>query len=291
MEILREVTPLNEGDCFMIFNRSKKGFDFPLHSHPEIEINLLFNASGAQRVVGDNVEEMGGAELVIIGPNLPHGWFNNSREFSDLMEVTLQFNPDLFNESLLQRNQMSSVRKLLEDAKCGVLFPPSVAYSMAGRLMSLSESGSVSFHSYLDFLSILNDLANVHDRRILSSSTFHHDHMSSDSRRIEKVFDYINRNYQNKVTLSDVARIANMTDVAFSRYIKFHTGVNFIDSLNSVRLGHVCRLLIDTMMPVSEIAYACGFNNMANFNRIFRKKKGLTPKEFREVYLKQKKFI
>lgn len=291
MEILREVTPLNQGDCFMIFNRLKTGFDFPLHSHPEIELNLLFNAAGAQRIVGDNVEDMCGAELVIVGPNLPHGWFNNGKTFSGVTEVTLQFNPSLFEESFLQRNQMSSMRKLFEDVKRGVLFSPNVAYAMAGRLMALSETDTADFNSYLEFLGILNELANATDRRLLSSSAFQRDSVSSDSRRIERVFDYINQNYQNKVTLSDVAKIANMTEVAFSRYIKFHTGVNFIDSLNNVRLGHVCRLLIDTMMPVSEIAYACGFNNMANFNRIFLKKKGLTPTEFREVYLKQKKFI
>lgn len=291
MEILREVTPLNEGDCFMIFNRLKSGFDFPLHSHPEIELNLLFNAAGAQRIVGDSVEEMGVAELVIVGANLPHGWFNNGKTFSNVTEVTLQFNPDLFSESFLQRNQMSSLRKLLDEVKQGVIFSSSVAYSMAGRLMALSETGTANFASYLEFLGILNELAEAEDRRTLSSATFHQDSVTSDSRRIERVFEYINQNYQNKVTLSDVAKIANMTEVAFSRYIKFHTGVNFIDSLNNVRLGHVCRLLIDTMMPVSEIAYACGFNNMANFNRIFLKKKGLTPTEFREVYLKQKKFI
>ena len=291
MEILREVTPLTEGDCFMIFNRLKTEFDFPLHSHPEIEINLLFNAAGAQRVVGDSIEEMGGAELVMVGPNLQHGWFNNDKTFSTITEVTLQFNPDLFNDSFLQRNQMSSMRKLFDDVQYGILFGPSVAYAMAGRLMALSESVAPNFNSYLEFLGILNVLSESTDRRTLSSVAFHQDNVTSDSRRIEKVFEYINQHYQDRVTLSDVAKIANMSEVAFSRYIKFHTGVNFIDSLNNVRLGHVCRLLIDTMMPVSEIAFNCGFNNMANFNRIFLKKKGLTPTEFREVYLKQKKFI
>ena len=57
-----------------------------------------------------------------------------------------------------------------------------------------------------------------------------------------------------------------------------------MDSLLEMRLGHASRLLIDTTQSVSEVAYNCGFNNISNFNRLFKKKKGCTPKEFRESY-------
>lgn len=293
MEILREITPLTENDCFMTFNRQKTGFDFPLHIHPEIEINLLLNAAGAQRIVGDSVEEMGAAELVIVGGNLPHGWFNNGKTFPEMTEVTIQFNPDLFGKSFLKKNLMAPVRKLLEDSSQGVLFDPVVAYRFAGKFLSLADEATVNFNAYLEFLGLLNELAAVPEdqRRILSSLPYEDSAISSDSRRIERVLKYINANYQGRVTLADAARIANMSEVAFSRYIKYHTGINFIDTLNNVRLGHVCRMLVDTTMPVSEIAFSCGFNNMANFNRVFLKKKGLTPSQFREFYLKQKKFI
>lgn len=292
MEILREVIPLGRGDCYMIFKRSKDCFDFPFHLHPEIEINLVLDAFGAQRVVGDNIEEIGSAEILVIGPNLPHGWFNNGKTFKNITEVTLQFRQDLFSDSFLQRNQMYALSRLFEDAKRGIAFSSSVAYSLAGKLMALSEGATADFSCVLEFFDILNTLANSSDRRILSSVTFNQDEFISDSRRIEKIFDYISKNYQNKITLSDAAMVANMSEVAFSRYFKAHSGgVTFVNALNDFRLGHVCRLLIDTTMTVSEIAYACGFNNMANFNRIFLKKKGLTPTEFREVYFNHKKFI
>jgi AraC-like DNA-binding protein len=75
-----------------------------------------------------------------------------------------------------------------------------------------------------------------------------------------------------------------MSDVAFSRFFKMRTGKTFVDTLNEVRLGHASRMLIDTTQSINEIAYRCGFNNMSNFNRIFKKKKKCTPKEFRLEY-------
>ena len=86
------------------------------------------------------------------------------------------------------------------------------------------------------------------------------------------------------MTLAEVAKLAGMTEVSFSRFFKNRSGKTFIDSLNDIRLGHASRMLIDTTHSISEIAYNCGFNNISNFNRIFKKKKGCTPKEFKEGY-------
>ena len=94
--------------------------------------------------------------------------------------------------------------------------------------------------------------------------------------------EYINVNFDKQVSLAEVARIASMTEVSFSRFFKSRTGISFIDSLIEIRLGHASRKLIDTTESVAEVAYNCGFNNISNFNRIFKKKKGCTPKEFRD---------
>jgi len=75
-----------------------------------------------------------------------------------------------------------------------------------------------------------------------------------------------------------------MTEVALSRFFRARTGKTFVDTLNDLRLGNATRMLIDTTHSITEIAYKCGFNNMSNFNRIFKKKKDCTPKEFRQSY-------
>ncbi|HTM97316.1 MAG TPA: AraC family transcriptional regulator, partial [Pedobacter sp.] len=138
------------------------------------------------------------------------------------------------------------------------------------------------FDSVLELMSILHDLSTSRNMRTLSDSTFSNAEFSYNSRRVEKVMEYINVNFDKQVSLAEVARIASMTEVSFSRFFKSRTGISFIDSLIEIRLGHASRKLIDTTESVAEVAYNCGFNNISNFNRIFKKKKGCTPKEFRE---------
>jgi transcriptional regulator GlxA family with amidase domain len=101
----------------------------------------------------------------------------------------------------------------------------------------------------------------------------------------------MNQNFDKPVALGEVAKLANMSEVAFSRFFKQRTGNTFIDSLTEIRLGHASRMLIDTTQSVAEIAYHCGFNNISNFNRIFRKKKGCTPRDFRESFSGRRIFI
>ena len=105
------------------------------------------------------------------------------------------------------------------------------------------------------------------------------------------IFEYLRKNYQKDISLEVVAKMAGMTEVSFSRFIKKRTGKTFIDSLNEIRLGYASRLLIDSTETIAEIAYKCGYNNISYFNRLFKKKKNLTPKEFRENYAGSRTFI
>lgn len=278
--IIKEITPLTNGDCFTIFERKKRDFDFPLHYHEEMELNFISNAHGARRLVGDHIEEIGDLELVLIGSNLPHVWETHKLSGQEIHEVTIQFHKDLFDEKFLRRNQMRVIRELFEKSKCGILFSAETAAQIGPRLIKLNKKHG--FDSVLELMSILHDLSTSRNMRSLSDSTFSQADFSYSSRRIEKVMEYLNSNFDKAISLAEVARLANMTEVSFSRFFKSRTGVSFIDSLIEIRLGHASRKLIDTSESVAEVAYNCGFNNISNFNRIFKKKKGCTPKEFRD---------
>jgi AraC-like DNA-binding protein len=282
-DLLREITPLTQSDCFTLFSRVKKEFDFPLHYHEEFELNFIENAPGARRIIGDHLEEIGPWELVLVGSNLQHGWFNHKCESKEIKEVTIQFHKDLFDEKFLRRNQLSFIRAMLEKSNRGILFSPETTQQLSGRLKGLNHKHG--FDSVLELFSILHDLSTSRNMRILSDASFNNaEHFTYNSRRISKAMDYLNNHFEKPISLSDVAKLVNMSDVAFSRFFKTRTGNNFIDSLIEIRLGHASRMLIDTTHTIGEIAYRCGFNNMSNFNRVFKKKKGCTPKEFRENY-------
>jgi AraC-like DNA-binding protein len=287
--VMHEITPLTPSDCFTIFSRVKTKFDFPLHYHEEYELNLIINAGGAKRVVGGNIEVIDDLELVLIGPNMYHAWFTHQCCSEAITEVTIQFHKDLFDEKFLKRNQMSFVKSMLERSQRGISFPAETVAILKDRIQSLDKKNG--FDSVLELLSILHDLSTSRNMKTLSDSGFTTEKFNYSSRRIEKVFEYMNTNYTKSVTLSEVAKIANMPEASFSRFIKKRTGKTFIDSLNEIRLGHASRMLIDTTTTVAEIAYKCGFNNISNFNRIFKRKKFCIPKEFRETYTGNRIFI
>lgn len=289
MNILREITPLTQSDCFTLFSRTKKQFDFPLHYHEEYELNLIVNAKNAKRIVGNHIHVIDDLELVFVGPNLSHAWFTHECTSQEIIEVTIQFHKDFLDDTMLRRNQLSFIRSLFDKSKKGIAFSRETIKMIKPRILELSQRNG--FDSVLELLSILHDLSISRNMLSLSDAAFSNQQANYNSRRIEKVFEYLNLNYSKPLTLAEVAKITNMPEVSFSRFIKKRTGKTFIVSLNEIRLGHASRLLIDTTTTISEIAYSCGFNNISNFNRVFKKKKNTTPKEFRDNYSGTRVFI
>jgi AraC-like DNA-binding protein len=288
--LLREITPLTQSDCFTLFSRVKSEFDFPLHYHEEFELNFIQNAKNARRVIGDHIEDIDELELVLVGSNLQHAWFTHHCKSNEIREITIQFHKDLFDEKLLRRNQLSFIRTMLEKSLRGILFSKETTQQLAPRIMELNQKQG--FDSVLELMSILHDLSISRNMRILSDASFNNtEQFNYNSRRIEKTLEYMNHNFDKPITLNEVARLANMSDAAFSRFFKQRTGNTFIDSLTEIRLGHASRMLIDTTQSIAEVAYHCGFNNISNFNRIFKKKKSCTPKDFRESFSGTRIFI
>jgi AraC-like DNA-binding protein len=281
--IIKEITPLTKADCFTLFSRFKTEFDFPLHYHEEYELNFIENAGGAQRVVGDNVEEIDDLELVMVGSNVRHAWFTHRCQGKKIHEITIQFSKDLFSDIFLKRNQLGYIRSLFDRSQNGIQFSRETILRIAPRIKNLEKLGG--FDSVLELMSILHDLSTSRNIRILSAaSNMAAEALFSESRRIEKVVQFMNENFGKAIRLGEAAKLAGMTETAFSRFFKAKTGVTFVDCLNEIRLGHASRMLIDTTNSIAEIAYDCGFNSISNFNRIFKKKKGSRPKDFRHNY-------
>jgi AraC-like DNA-binding protein len=95
------------------------------------------------------------------------------------------------------------------------------------------------------------------------------------------VFQFLNRHLGEVIRLSEAARIVGLSDGAFSRFFRLHTGKTFPEFLNELRVGRACRLLVEQDKPITEVCYECGFTNLSNFNRQFRRLRSLTPGAFR----------
>ncbi len=289
--VLKEITPLSDKDCLYIVERHKSEFLFPLHSHREYELNFIENGKGVRRVVGDSVEEIGPYELTLVAGNeLEHAWEQGSCVEGDVREITIQFSPDIFPPDLLNKSQFSSISKMLSKASHGLNFSVRTimrVYSYLDALSSVTEP----FNQYLNFLKILYELSQDEEARILASSSFARAARDKESRRVMKVKQYVNDHYSEDLRLESLASLAGMTPPAFSRFFKMRTGRTLSDYIIDIRLGNAARLLVDTTQNVSEICYSCGFNNLSNFNRIFKAKRGYTPRDFRALFKKKRVFV
>lgn len=290
-KVFTEITPLSDKDCFHIVERYKTEFTYPLHQHKEYELNFIEKGSGMRRIVGDSVEEISDYELVLIGgENLEHVWEQGSCKSEAIREITIQFSGDLFGEELIGRNQFSSIRRMLKRAEHGLSFPLHSIMKIYSVLDNIARENE-RFIQFLQFLYILYELSVSDESRVLASGSFAHTEKSTESRRVQKVKQYINDNYAKPLTLTDMAALVGMSPVAFSRFFRQRTGRTLSDYIVDIRLGYAARALVDSTKNISEICYECGFNNLSNFNRTFKSKRGLTPRDFRAMYKKNKVIV
>lgn len=285
MEIIianRMVTPLRKDVFFSILNYPKAKFTFPIHFHAEYELKLILNANG-KRIIGDSNLDFQFNDLVLVGPNTPHVWAAKPiGEFAHV--ITIHFDAESFlSNSFLEKNASYSLNELFINSKRGILFSKETIERIADSIISLSTIG-YGFNSVLKLMSILFELSNSKDQKLLASINYKSDYISKYNSRVKKVISFIQNSYQNQIKIKEVSDTVSMTESAFSHFFKKATSKSFTDFLLEYRIGNVSKLLLESEKNISEICYLSGFNNLSNFNRTFKRMRGCSPKEYREKH-------
>ena len=284
----REITRLIPEDSFLVEERIKDDFDFPIHFHPEYELNFIYKGKGVKRIIGDHTEVIDDLELVLVGPNIVHGWTLNECTCKEIYEITIHIHNDLLGEKMLSRRIFNPIKEMFSRSKHGILFSRETTNQIMPRLMVLPRIQGIRY--YLEFISILNDLAESEGQVLLSKSSVEKEDFH-DSDKIKTVYDYIQQNFSKTITLNEISDLVNMSPVSFNRFIKKRTGQTFIHYLNATRISFASRWLLETDLSIGEISFKCGFNNLANFNRLFKKAKNCTPKEFKNEFVGIKRVL
>tara|TARA_R110001583_G_scaffold142294_1_gene294574 strand:+ start:19853 stop:20725 length:873 start_codon:yes stop_codon:yes gene_type:complete len=284
----REITRLIPEDSFLVEERIKDDFDFPIHFHPEYELNFIFKGKGVRRIIGDHTDIIEDLELVLVGPNIVHGWELHTCTCKEIYELTMHIHDDLLNEKTLARRIFKPIKDMFARSKHGILFSREITIKIMPRFMALTRISGIEY--YLEFVSILNDLAKSENQRMLSNSSVEKEDFDN-SDKIKKVYEYIQENFSKTITLNEISELVNMSPVTFNRFIKSRTGKTFITYINDTRISFASRWLLDSELSIGEIAFKCGFNTIANFNRLFKKSKQCTPKEFKEQFVGVKKVL
>jgi len=125
-----------------------------------------------------------------------------------------------------------------------------------------------------NFLSVFNDL--------LSGYISEENLLVKQDKRVRKAQEFIKKNYDKPIKLSDVAKYAGLSAGALSRLFRKQTGKTIMDYLIDVRIAHSAILLRETDDLISEIAFSCGFNNASYFCATFREKMKMSPGKWRK---------
>ncbi|NDV68142.1 AraC family transcriptional regulator [Dysgonomonas sp. 25] len=275
-----EILP-NE-DCFYIEDRYIDKFDVPIRRYFDYELNLVVNAPGANRIVGCSVEAIGDYDLVLItNRDLEYNLeqYNNNRH---IRRISIQFSPDIFG-NLLCRNAFSPIPKMFDKACKGLCFPMNAILKTYHQIDSLTKKEK-DFYFVINLFAVLYDLSSfVGETQELSSSVnlSKIDNIHLRNSRIQKIQEYLRIYYKDNIRLEYLASLVKMTPVSLSRFYKQKTGINISDYLIDIRLTHASHLLKESELPIHIICRDAGFNNISNFNRIFKRRINLSPKAFR----------
>lgn len=266
---------------FVAFERTDARFDFHWHYHPEFELTYIVESQG-RRLVGDHVARYQAGDLVFLGANLPHTWASEGpARRREHRAIVVQFRADVIPSPLRALSEFQSIAELLGRANRGLQFDVATAPAIARDLRRLLTLRGLP--AWMTLLGLLERLAAAHARP-LASLRFTPDLPLTQQARLQRALSHVEARSDSTLTLGGVARTAGVSPATLARLFRRMLGRSFVDYVTELRIGRVCRQLMDTELGVAEIAYACGFNNLANFNRRFRALKGTTPSAFRRRY-------
>lgn len=256
-----------------------------LHFHPEYQISLILKGYGMVSI-GDNIEEFEPGNIYVIAPNVPHVFKNKPTYFeqpkaANTHMVSLFFLPEALGTHFLQLPEMVKVNEFLKDAARGVRINPSLTKELKPLLFQLLRAkGAKKIICLLDFL---NRMALSPEKVFLSSMPYTLQVADTDS-TLNKIFNYISKNFDQQISLEEVSKVAHLNKYAFCRYFKKITHKSFVVYLNEFRISMACKFLIKETYSISQVGFLVGYNNISNFYRQFKKIMKMTPSKYIEVY-------
>ncbi len=278
MKIKEEKLLFPVRNSFKLLRYAVPNFDMAFHFHPEYELVYIIHGSGL-RYIGDSVQKFNCGDMVFVGPNLGHMWISDQKKNKNTKKqseaIVLQFPEDLFL-SMLETPEFRTIKTLLANANSGLKFINPIRHQVYEKLFNMIDCDGID--CMIGLIEVLKLLAADEDAIFLNLNNSTIQGHKGD--RINAIYQFVKAFYYEKITVDKAASIANMEKSAFCRFFKDKTNKTFSQFLNETRVDHVCNLLLKKEQSISQIAYECGFNNMANFYRQFKKITGKTPGEF-----------
>ncbi|WP_316793239.1 AraC family transcriptional regulator [Pedobacter frigoris] len=278
--------PTPEDASFAIKEYCQPRFTNTFHFHHGYEVILIVKSSG-HVYVGNKVMNYNEGEIFVFGQGLVH-CFSNDNFAKNTPEVAhaivVQFTADFMGKDFFERLELRKIKELLQQSAYGIKF------STAGP--SLKElffqfQPNQQMRNLILLLQVLEELClrNSEGALLLTDDIRKIRFKESDSKKLASIFNYVFENYHHDVDISAAASMACMSKAAFCRYFKRSTHKTFSQFVNEIRISHATRLLTGKEDNITDICYACGFDNVSYFNRQFKIQQGISPREYRKAFM------
>lgn len=277
--------PKDPDKSFVLFEEVGSFFPCPWHYHPEYEIVLVTKSYG-RRMVGDNIGYFDEGDLVFMGSLLPHVWVNDPKFINNqagyLAEaIVIHFSDDFLGKSLLDIPEMEAFKKFLSLANRGIAIKGKAKDDINTLMKRMLPMNGLQRLSSL--LSIFDIMSGSVEFDLLASPGFIETTHHKESERLNKIIEYVMQNFDEDISLPMAASMMNMGVTTFCNFFKDNYRMTFVEYINTVRIGHACKLLFEKDQTIAEVAYECGYNSLANFNRQFKKYKRINPSEYKRM--------
>ncbi|MBO0935034.1 AraC family transcriptional regulator [Fibrella sp. HMF5335] len=278
---------------FLVKDLTEPHFDPNWHFHPHYQLFLVEQGIGT-RFIGDSIKPFGPGDLVMLGPDLPHLWRSDKPYFDPNSGLTTRglvvyFTDDCLGTGFFDRPEMHRVRLLLDGSRRGLSWS-GATHDKAVQALRELVAQPPTFRRVLSLLSLLDELSLTSDTELITSATYTNpmkpadaDESSASSqayRRMQAVHTYVLTHFHEPIRLETVADLAGLSPSSFCRYFKARTNKTFVDFVSEVRIGHACKLLINSSLTITDVCYDSGFRTLSNFNRQFRDVTGQTPSQY-----------
>ncbi|MCG2613680.1 AraC family transcriptional regulator [Terrimonas sp. NA20] len=276
-------------NSFSIRHDRQPNFGRVWHFHPELELHYTIQGEGV-RFIGDNVSNFSDGELILVGENLPHTWRCHDKYYQhkdDLYveAIVLQFRPDCLGKELFGLPEAYLIPQLFERAKKGMNIRGIAKEKIVHFMQQSVQAGNLE--RIILLLQILKTLAETNEYSPIASAHAFYKSNESETLRLNKICTYTLSNYKKEITLEEIAGLSNLSVTSFCRYFKMMTRKTYLDFLVEIRVSHACRMLVEDNYPIGIVCFECGFNNLSNFYRHFKKVTGMKPFEYKKKYLRE----
>lgn len=274
-----EKLPMASDSSFVARTYRTPHFEVPWHQHPEIELILFLEGEG-NAFVGNHVGNFNTGDIYLIGSNLPHT-FQKAETDMVTSAVVVQFLHNCWGDQLLQMPECRGIKTLFDTANAGLKLKGETVEQLRPLISQLEYA--FGFNRIMLLWQCLGIICAKKEFELLSSQNMAN-LQTRQQARVDKIFLYTIEHFAEGITLEDISAHVNMSIPAFCLYFRKHTKKTYIEFLNEVRIGKACQQLIDTQKTISEIAYDCGYNTLANFNKQFLKIRKIQPSQYRKIF-------